>query len=160
MTVSRDGLDLLMRVALSAKPWRVDPLLTVKDWTPYKFTSPPKIAVQWWDGVVKPHPPMIRALREVADACRKAGMEVVDWDCEELDHGKAWEIITGLYWPDGGKEALELLEETGEPVLPLTRHILHEQPTAKDRNQAELMEVSNRISWLPNLQDLKQSGIH
>ncbi|KAF5967083.1 general amidase [Fusarium bulbicola] len=133
MTVSRDGLELLMRAALAAKPWRVDPLLTFKDWTPYKFTTLPKVAVQWWDGVVMPHPPMTRALREVAAACRKAGMEVVDWNCEGLDHGKAWEIVSALYWPDGGKEMLDILEETGEPALPLTKHILHEQASAKNR---------------------------
>ncbi|KAF5537193.1 general amidase [Fusarium napiforme] len=142
MTVSRDGLDLLMRVALAAKPWRVDPLVTFKDWTPYKFTTPPKVAVQWWDGVVMPHPPMTRALREVAAVCRKAGMEVVDWNCEGLDHGKAWEIVSALYWPDGGKEMLDILEETGEPALPLTKHILHEQASAKDRTCTEMMELN------------------
>ncbi|SCV36201.1 related to general amidase [Fusarium fujikuroi] len=142
MTVSRDGLELLMRVALAAKPWRVDPLLTFKDWTPYKFTTPPKVAVQWWDGVVMPHPPMTRALREVAAACRKAGMEVVDWNCEGLDHGKAWEIVSALYWPDGGKEMLDILEETGEPALPLTKHILHEQASAKNRTCTEMMELN------------------
>ncbi|VZH95843.1 unnamed protein product [Fusarium fujikuroi] len=146
MTVSRDGLELLMRVALAAKPWRVDPLLTFKDWTPYKFTTPPKVAVQWWDGVVMPHPPMTRALREVAAACRKAGMEVVDWNCEGLNHGKAWEIVSALYWPDGGKEMLDILEETGEPALPLTKHILHEQASAKNRTCTEMMEVSDAVS--------------
>ncbi|RBQ73376.1 hypothetical protein FVER14953_01664 [Fusarium verticillioides] len=142
MTVSRDGLELLMRVALAAKPWRVDPLVTFKDWTPYKFTTPPKVAVQWWDGVVMPHPPMTRALREVAAVCRKAGMEVVDWNCEGLDHGKAWEIVSALYWPDGGKEMLDILEETGEPALPLTKHILHEQASAKNRTCTEMMELN------------------
>ncbi|KAF5241880.1 hypothetical protein FANTH_8955 [Fusarium anthophilum] len=142
MTVSRDGLELLMRAALAAKPWRVDPLLTFKDWTPYKFTTLPKVAIQWWDGVVMPHPPMTRALREVAAACRKAGMEVVDWNCEGLDHGKAWEIVSALYWPDGGKEMLDILEETGEPALPLTKHILHEQASAKNRTCTEMMELN------------------
>ncbi|KAF5597541.1 general amidase [Fusarium pseudoanthophilum] len=142
MTVSRDGLELLMRVALAAKPWRVDPLVTFKEWISYKFTTPPKVAVQWWDGVVMPHPPMTRALREVAAVCMKAGMEVVDWNCEGLDHGKAWEIVSALYWPDGGKEMLDILEETGEPALPLTKHILHEQASAKNRTCTEMMELN------------------
>ncbi|KAK7961233.1 hypothetical protein PG988_012447 [Apiospora saccharicola] len=125
MTVDRDGLELFMKVALAAKPWRIEPSLTVKEWTPHKFTKPLKIAVQWWDGVVKPHPPMIRALREVADACRKAGMEVVDWDCTGLDHQKGWDILSALYWPDGGKE-----------------FIIHEQPTVKEMTQHELWKAS------------------
>ncbi|KAK8007902.1 monooxygenase [Apiospora arundinis] len=143
MTVDREGLELFMKAALSAKPWRIDPSLTVKEWTPYKFTKAPKIAVQWWDGVVQPHPPMTRALREVAEACRKAGMEVVDWDCEGLDHKKGWDILSALYWPDGGKEALGLLEGAGEPILPLTKFILKEQPTVKDRTMHELWELCN-----------------
>jgi len=47
MAVDRDALEVFMKVALSAKPWRIDPALTAKDWTPYSFTSQPKIAIQW-----------------------------------------------------------------------------------------------------------------
>ncbi|KAH7163582.1 amidase signature domain-containing protein [Dactylonectria estremocensis] len=141
MTVDREALELFMKVALSSEPWRIDPSLTVKEWTPYKFTKPLKIAVQWSDGVVQPHPPMTRALKEVAEACRKAGMEVVDWDCEPLDHAKAWDIISALYWPDGGEEALGLMAEAGEPVLPLTKFIIQEQPTVKNHTQHELWEL-------------------
>ncbi|KAI6765779.1 hypothetical protein HG530_006849 [Fusarium avenaceum] len=101
MTVDRETLELFMKVALASKPWLTDPSLTAKEWTPYKFDRPLKVAIQWWDGVVQPHPPMTRALKEVAEACRKAGMEVVDWDCEPLDHKLGWEILSALYWPDG-----------------------------------------------------------
>jgi amidase len=142
MAVDRDALEIFMKVALSAKPWRVDPALTAKEWTPYSFTTRPKIAIQWWDGVVKPHPPMLRALREVAESCRQAGMEVVDWDCEHLDHQKSWDIVSALYWPDGAKEVLDLIEQSGEPVLPLTKWITQEQPSAKELSQHELWKVS------------------
>jgi amidase len=145
LAVDRDGLELFMRVALSARPWRIEPSLTTKEWTPYKFTKPLKVAVQWWDGVVQPHPPMTRALCEVAEACRKAGMEVVDWNCEELDHQKCWDILSALYWPDGGKEVLDLIEESGEPILPLTKFIIHEQPTVKELTQHELWKASNSL---------------
>lgn len=145
MAVDRDALELFMKTALSAKPWRVEPSLTKKEWTPYKFTKPLKVAVQWWDGVVQPHPPMTRALREVAEACRKAGMEVVDWNCEDLDHQKGWDIISALYWPDGGKEVLGLINESGEPVLPLTKFIINEQPTVKELTQHELWKASKSL---------------
>ncbi|KAJ9500827.1 hypothetical protein H2202_003385 [Exophiala xenobiotica] len=141
MAKDRDSLELFMKVVLDTKPWRMDPGLTTKAWTPYHFTKPLKIAVQWWDGVVMPHPPMTRALREVADACKAAGMEVVEWDCTKLDHKKGWDITAALYWPDGGAEVVALLEGAGEPVLPLTKFILHEQPTAKSHNMHELWEL-------------------
>lgn len=142
MAVDRASLTLFMQAALSSHPWRLDPSLTMKPWTPYTFTRPLRIAVQWWDGVVRPHPPMTRALREVADACKRAGMEVVDWDSEALDHQQGWEIISRLYWPDGGKEVMGLLRESGEPVLPLTKFIIEEQQGVRDLSQHELWEVS------------------
>lgn len=143
MAVDREALELFMKIALSAKPWRIDPSLTVKDWTPHQFTKPLKIAVQWWDGVVKPHPPMTRALKEVSEACRKAGMTVVDWDCESLNHRKGWEILASLYWPDGGEHIKKILDESGEPKLPLTKFIIDEQPSVKYLTQQELWDVSS-----------------
>lgn len=141
MSVDREGLELFMKVALASEPWNIDPSIVQKEWVPYRFARPPKIGIMWWDGVVQPHPPMTRALREVAEACRVAGMEVVDWDGEKLDHQKGWDILSALYWPDGGKELKELLESAGEPVLPLTKFILDEQPMAKELTQHELWKV-------------------
>ncbi|RSL91426.1 hypothetical protein CEP52_014261 [Fusarium oligoseptatum] len=141
MTVDREALELFMKAALASKPWKIDPSLTVKEWTPYTFTRPIKIAVMWWDGVVQPHPPMTRALTEVAEACRKAGMDVVDWDPVPLFHDKAWDIISELYWPDGGEEALKTMEASGEPILPLTKFIIQEQPKVKNHTQHELWKL-------------------
>jgi Asp-tRNA(Asn)/Glu-tRNA(Gln) amidotransferase A subunit family amidase len=155
MTVDRETLELFMKVALASKPWLTDPSLTAKEWTPYKFDRPLKVAIQWWDGVVQPHPPMTRALKEVAEACRKAGMEVVDWNCEPLDHKLGWEILSALYWPDGGKEALDLLEAAGEPVLPLTKFIIQEQPSVKNLNMHELWEVSLEFSSMLDVTDFR-----
>jgi hypothetical protein len=142
MTVERDALELFMKVAVAAEPWRIDPSITAKAWTPYRFTKPLKIAVQWWDGIVQLHPPMRRALEEVVAACKKAGFEVFDWNCESLGHDEAWDIISGLYWPDGGEEVMNLMNETGEPILPLTKFIIEEQPSVKKMTVQELWEVS------------------
>ncbi|KAF2010481.1 amidase [Aaosphaeria arxii CBS 175.79] len=144
MSVERDALELFMQAAVSTKPWLIDPSLTPLPWTPHQFSKPLKVAVMWWDGVVQPHPPMTRALKEVADACRKAGMEVVDWDAVPLDHAKGWEIITGLFFPDGGEEAIKRAEEVGEPILPLTRLVVHDQPNMKHLTQHELWDLCRR----------------
>ncbi|KAH6679889.1 amidase signature domain-containing protein [Plectosphaerella plurivora] len=144
MAVDREALEIFMKAALASKPWRIDPSLSTRDWTPYKFTKPLKVAIQWWDGVVQPHPPLTRAMKEVAEACKKAGMEVVVWDCVPLDHQKCWDILSAMYWPDGGEEALGLLKDGGEPVLPLTKFIIHEQPTVKNHTQKELWELTTR----------------
>ncbi|KAK7515221.1 amidase family protein [Phyllosticta citriasiana] len=135
LTRSRETINLFMDVVLKTEPWRYDPSLFPKQWTPVKFDRPLKIAVQWWDGIVKPHPPMIRAMREVSDACRAAGMKVVDW--VSLDHAKAWDILSRLYFPDGGEDTIDVIRESGEPLLPLTEWIIN-QPGVKKLSIQEL----------------------
>lgn len=141
MTVDRKSMAYLMEVILAKKPWHKDPSVLPMPWTPFTFTKPLKVAVQWWDGVVMPHPPVTRALKQAADACRAAGMQVTDWNCEGLDHAKAWDIISALYWPDGGKEVIDFLSESNDEMLPLSKWIVTEQPTVKDHTQAELWKV-------------------
>lgn len=145
MMTDRESLELFMQVVLAAEPWRLEPSIRVQPWAPYQFKKPIKVAVQWWDGVVSPHPPMLRALREVSEACKRAGMKVVDWDSEALNHQKGWEILSGLYYPDGGREVLGRIKDAGEPVLPLTNFII-EQPNVKYRSMEELWKVSRVLS--------------
>jgi hypothetical protein len=142
MCVDRDTMEYFCQVVLAAEPWLRDPSLNLRQWVPYKFDKPLKIAVQWSDGVVQPHPPMIRALREVAAACKAAGMNVIDWDCTKLRHDYAWDLTASLYWPDGGEEVLGYLNDAAEPVLPLTKFIINEQPSVKKMSVAELFAVS------------------
>lgn len=140
---SRETVNLFMETLLAAEPWRIDPGLFPRSWTPYTFSQPLKIAVMWSDGVVKPHPPMIRALKEVSEMCRNAGMEVVEW--MPLDHKKAWEITVEAYFPDGGEDAKKDIREVGEPLLPLTEWITTEQKTVKPHTLQELWEVCQPI---------------
>lgn len=141
ISTDRESIELLMRVVLDAKPWRQNPSIFPQPWTPYEISEPLKVAFMWSDNIVNPHPPVIRALREVSDACKAAGMEVIDWN--PLDHDNGWEITSGLYFPDGGEEIMRILEESGEPVLPLTKFITVEQANVRSRSQKELWEVRN-----------------
>lgn len=136
---SRETINLFMKTLVDSDLWRFDSTIIPLPWRPVTFTKPPKIAVLWDDGAVKPHPPVLRALREVADACKAAGMEIVDWI--PYDHRKGWDIISALYFPDGGKEVQDLFDSVGEPVLPLTKFIIDEQPTLKNHTISEYWKV-------------------
>ncbi|KAL3473085.1 amidase [Aspergillus californicus] len=136
---SREAIHLFMQTILDGEPWRMDPSLVNKPWTRQKLDGPLKVAIEWHDGVVKPHPPVIRAMQEVAQACRDAGMEVVDWD--PLDHEKGWDITSALYYPDGGASTKSLLASEGEPALPLTDFIIDEQPTVKPLTMHEYWKL-------------------
>lgn len=141
LSSDRQGLELFMEVALAARPWEVDTSITPTPWAPYRFARPLKIAVQWTDNVAKPHASVRRALRDVTDACRRSGMQVVNWKGDGLDLELGWEILSSLYWVDGGDGVGNVLRRSGEPVLPLTKFILHEQAHVKLLSAEEITEV-------------------
>lgn len=91
----------------------------------------------WDDEVVRPHPPVRRALREVVEKLRAIDtIEVVDW--KPLRHAEAWEIIARLYFCDGAAEEIQSIEESGEPFRPLSIHILKDNPYVKRLSIEEL----------------------
>ena len=86
-----------------------------------------KIGVIWHDGIVKPHPPVLRALREVVDKLKNVpSFEIVEW--KPYKHDEAWKIISSVYFADGGQEETAAIDASGEPWRPLTTFILKENP--------------------------------
>jgi Asp-tRNA(Asn)/Glu-tRNA(Gln) amidotransferase A subunit family amidase len=119
----------MMKTVLDAKPWLESPRLHPFPWRDqvsyldHGSGKTLKVGVLWDDGVVKPHPPVMRALKEVVEKLRAIpGVDVVDW--EPYRHDYAWERIASLYYADGAAENLELLAEGGEPLLPLSQWII------------------------------------
>jgi amidase len=116
---SVDGLQAWMKTVLDHQndaadtssprppaPWRSDVKL------PGDFT----VGVMWDDSIVKPHPPLLRALRSAADKLQAAGVKVVDW--EPYDHTRGYVMLGPLRFSDGGKRYLAEFKRSGE--LPLT----------------------------------------
>jgi amidase len=116
---SRSGLDLFMETYLSYEPWIKEDSLVPIPWRTVTLPPKLKIAVMWSDNIVTPHPPITRALKEVAKTLRAAGHEVVDWKPE--GHDECWDITQALYFEDGGKNIEEMILKGGEELLPLTK---------------------------------------
>ncbi|KAI9733086.1 MAG: hypothetical protein M1834_003633 [Cirrosporium novae-zelandiae] len=136
-STSLEGIKLFMRSALGTKPWLVEPSLLPMPWKDDEsYLGPPgqkslKIGVLWDDGVVKPHPPIIRALREVVEKVKNVpGVEVVDW--KPYKHDLAWDIISALYFPDGAQQESEAIDASGEPWRPLSNFIIKENKNCKN----------------------------
>jgi amidase len=94
LSTSLEGLKIFTKTLIDAKPWLREPGLLPFPWKEEDFFKGRKIkvAVIWDDGVVKPHPPVTRALREVVDKLASSDkFEVVDW--KPYQHDRAWEII-------------------------------------------------------------------
>lgn len=140
MSTSRSGINLFMETYIGSQPWIKDDYLVPIPWR--KVALPPKlkIAVMWSDGVVKPHPPIIRALKEVSETLKNSNIEIVDWKPE--GHDECWEITSALYWEDGGKAMTDLVHSGGEELLPLTNWLVKDNKHVAYRTVEEVCKVS------------------
>lgn len=117
---SVEGLQAWMRTVLEQEPWEYETSVMPVPWRSDVKLGGFTVGVMWDDGVVKPHPPVLRALRTAAEKLRAAGVRVVDW--EPYDHQRGWDIMAPLYFADGGERYVKEFAKTGEPALPLTLH--------------------------------------
>ncbi|TFY64932.1 hypothetical protein EVJ58_g2292 [Rhodofomes roseus] len=127
-TSARD-LALFCRVMLQYQPWTVEPPLLEIPWKQtvadgQELPEKLSIAVLWDDGVVKPHPPILDALKRTKDALVAAGHNVISW--VPVDHWEAWDLILKLYFLDGGEEYRDAM--AGEPMVPQSEWILRQVP--------------------------------
>ena len=102
-TSARD-LALFCRVMLQYEPWLIEPPLLEMPWRQdvVEGRGIPEslaIAILWDDGAVKPHPPILDALKRTKDALLAAGHEVIEW--KPLDHQEAWDLIVSSRRADG-----------------------------------------------------------
>jgi len=100
MSTSLGGVKVFMKSIIDRQPWLIQPSCIPLPWRDEQSWLPQredgskrlKVAVLWDDGVVKPHPPVLRALREVSEKLRASeNIEVVDW--KPYKHDYAWEVI-------------------------------------------------------------------
>ncbi len=96
MSTSLEGVKLFVKTIIAAKPWLKEPSLIPMEWKDmsglWKGETKLKVAVLWDDGVVKPHPPITRAMNEVVEKLKSsAKVDVVEWT--PYKHDLAWEII-------------------------------------------------------------------
>lgn len=119
-------MDLMTSGILAAKPYLEDPRLVPTTWTGLKTpVNKLKIGIIGNDGFIDPQPPVKRAIawakEKLSDPQYKDLVEIKDFT--PYDAAEAWSKIRRQYWPEGGKLTLEHIEETGEPVHPLSSWI-------------------------------------
>jgi amidase len=140
LSTTLSGLKLFMKTIIDAKPWLSEPALIPLPWNSSFQISPHqplKIAILWHDSVVKPHPPITRALHTMASKLRNIpNVSVVDW--KPHLHDEAWAILSSLYYTDGGDEDASAIADSGEPWRPLTKWIIKENPCVKKLSMGEL----------------------
>ncbi|KAI9662649.1 MAG: hypothetical protein M1831_002692 [Alyxoria varia] len=143
MSTSLEGVKLFMKAIIDTKPWLVEPMLVPIPWrmSEPQFRKPLKIGVLWDDAIVKPHPPITRALYDITSKLRKAhDIELVDW--HPYQHDRAWAITNSLFFCDGGAAEASSIDASGEPWRPLTKAILKESPHVKRRSIEEVWNLT------------------
>ncbi|CAK1365780.1 unnamed protein product [Cercospora beticola] len=116
MARSLADLRLYAETVVGTQPWTKDPKCIEIPWRQVEIKAKPKIAVLWDNGLVRPTPPVTRALKEVSEKLKAKGYEVIDWTAE--DHPEAVELLGRFFVADGGKSVEKILETVGEPVRP------------------------------------------
>ncbi|EPQ57091.1 amidase [Gloeophyllum trabeum ATCC 11539] len=119
---SISGLKAFTQAVVSAEPWRLDPLCVRKKWDEdaYRLSEHGGgermcFAVMWDDGVVKPHPPVIRGLEMVKKALEAKGHKVIDW--VPWKHSEMIENLSAIWAAGAAEDYAVTTQPTGEPIL-------------------------------------------
>lgn len=122
---SIDEIDLFMKHYInSGKPWELDGSLIPMKWRDVPVPDPKKlkVGIMCDDGLVKPSPPIVRALKFASEKLRAAGVDVVDFKPIKAD--VASDTVLKMYNCDGNEKQRQLLSASGEPLKELTKYIL------------------------------------
>jgi amidase len=109
-------VEMYSKAVVAAEPWRHDPKCLPIPWRPVELPSRLKVAIMWDDGMTRPTPPIMRAMKETRAKLEAAGHEVVDWDA--TGHEEAFTTLLSLLGVDGAESIRRPLEHVGEPWLP------------------------------------------
>ncbi|KAL4962035.1 amidase signature domain-containing protein [Aspergillus stella-maris] len=117
-------VKLLTRVLIDWPQTRYDPTCIPVTWREVSITDK-KLSFGIWDfdGVVMPHPPICRAMRETTTRLRAAGHEVIEFKIP-FDCWEASRVYMDTYYQCGKQDCLDLLNKAGEPIMPAYKKML------------------------------------
>lgn len=81
LSTSLEGCKIFMKSVIDKRPWDLDPIAYRKKWDADEYAlvdhgkgeGPLCFGLLWNDGLIKPHPPIIRALETTKKALEAAG---------------------------------------------------------------------------------------
>jgi Asp-tRNA(Asn)/Glu-tRNA(Gln) amidotransferase A subunit family amidase len=127
MTRDLSSLSYVCRIFANAKPWTLDPKCAPLPWNEDSFqdtlSRPLVIGLILDDGVVKVHPPVERALRELSAKLEAQGHEVVVWNAS--DHFDYIKLMDQYYTADGCEDIRRDVEAAGEPYIPHVKALIN-----------------------------------
>ncbi|KAI1138637.1 amidase [Hypoxylon sp. FL0543] len=137
------SLRLVFRSLISTEPWKRDPYtlpIPYRDELEREIRDTPRLNLGFMehDGIVRPHPPIARALRMVKKALEIEGHKILPWDQPSSD--EAMKIHTAIARGDGCQDVWENLKLSGEPPVPEISHIF---PNGRPRPPISLLDYES-----------------
>ncbi|KAI0706224.1 general amidase [Cytidiella melzeri] len=143
MANSLGAVKRFTKAIIDGKPWRLDPVVVRKPWNHEEYALVDHghgvgmcFAIMWDNDVVKPHPPIVRAMEITKKALEDLGHRVIDWIPHR--HMEIYNNVEHIFASDGGLDYRTECEKSGEPLMhsmsPTDEQAHHyplEQPLAK-----------------------------
>jgi amidase len=109
------------------------------------------------DGVVLPHPPILRGVETVVSTLKANGHHLVEW--KPYKHQYAFDLTNGIYTSDGGTDVYRDISASGEPVIPNIKDLLNPDIKAIDMLQlwdAQLKKWQYQNEYLDQWHDMEK----
>ncbi|KAJ5232537.1 amidase signature domain-containing protein [Penicillium chermesinum] len=120
MARSLYSLTEVTKAVIDSQPAVLDPRCIDLPWRSQVYedilSRPLTVGVIWDDGVVRVHPPIRRALDDLAERLKAAGHEIISWD--PVGHEEFIKIQDQYYTADGGEDIRREIAVGNEPFLP------------------------------------------
>ncbi|WWC65718.1 uncharacterized protein I303_108340 [Kwoniella dejecticola CBS 10117] len=113
MSTSLEAVELWAKSVVGSEPWTRDPNMLPIPWRDLSVPEQLCFGLIMDNGVVKPTPPVTRALLETKKALEAAGHKVVEWSPYKAAESGA--LLDRFFQGDGGVKIAQYLALSGEP---------------------------------------------
>lgn len=142
---SAEDLKLFLTSVLAEEPWKYDPKVVPIPWRQAEEDAVKSklhsggltLGYYSCDGVVLPHPPILRGIEKVVSTLNQNGHSVHPWTPYKHDFGH--DLINNIYAADGSTDVLSNINASGEPSIPNIKDLLN--PDKGQINMNELWDV-------------------
>ncbi|KAE8268990.1 hypothetical protein A4X09_0g3342 [Tilletia walkeri] len=158
LSTTFEGCLAFVRGILAARPWTLDPAAVAIPFDEQLFELRKLDLKVSHQGIMSPHPPITRALKEAKAKLEKAGHTVIDW--VNYEPQRASKLIGQLYQADGGIDIARVAEAGGEPLMTsVVVSPLDKEPTVYEGWQLNKTKVAYQKEFLDHWQATKgQTG--
>jgi amidase len=134
---SMRDIELFFRAVAEKKPWELDPDVVPSPWTAPTSVKRKtlRVGVVRRDGVIDPHPPILKILDEVKSSMLRAGLDVVEMDITSL-FSKCQSLANALFGIEGGNAIFDVIESANEPLSPwLQSRLRRKEPLSLEQTR-------------------------